>query len=211
MILIGDIHCEFYEYRTMLQTFGDHPTIQLGDMGIGFGHDGEYGAPPHHRFIRGNHDNPQKCRAIPNYLGDFGYLEDEGIFFVSGAASPDFYQRVPHVNWWEDEELNHGQAAQALALYKEKKPKIVATHDCPLFLLSGFYGPSQEITTSTGRLLDAMFEAHEPSAWLFAHHHKSLLFNVRGTRFFGLRILEAVKLTEERTHVDYLGEAECES
>jgi len=209
MIFIGDVHGEFAEYRSMLGICGDLPSIQLGDMGIGFGCDDDYDAPPAHRFFRGNHDNPVKCRAIPNYLGDFGYIEDEGVFFVSGAESPDMYLRQPHVNWWEEEELNYGQMARAFELYKTSLPKIVATHDCPLFLLRHMYPKRRIIESSTAKFLEALFEVHQPAAWVFAHHHKSFHFSIKGTEFFGLRILEMLKLTETEVVGDWLGDDEC--
>jgi len=43
--------------------------------------------PPEHKFIRGNHDDPKFCREHPNYLGNFGYLPDDELFFVSGAQT----------------------------------------------------------------------------------------------------------------------------
>jgi len=216
VIFIGDVHSEFGEYWSMLKSFGGQPSIQLGDMGVGFSqypyigigyrYDEPWNVPYHHHFIRGNHDNPQKCQQMIHYLGDFGYFDPHGIFFVSGAASPDFYRRIPHVNWWEDEQLPKYRMDKALELYEQTKPKIVATHDCPLFLLNAMYSKSRVISTATGKLFDAMFEIHRPDVWVFAHHHKSLHFSVKGTEFFCLKILEALKLTETTVSADYLGE-----
>jgi hypothetical protein len=41
--------------------------------------------PPEHKFLRGNHDDPKLCGKHPNYLGEYGYLPDDELFFVSGA------------------------------------------------------------------------------------------------------------------------------
>src|SRR5260370_16253241 len=72
---IGDTHAKFPLYRAIatapVET--DDPTnkifapsIQVGDFGMGF-----RTAPilaPDHRFIRGNHDNPQLCAEHPNWI-----------------------------------------------------------------------------------------------------------------------------------------------
>jgi len=205
MIFVGDVHGEFREYRRRLKSFGESPSIQLGDMGFGFGHNDEYGAPPQHKFIRGNHDKPDDCAKIPNYLGDYGYLPDEDIFFVSGAFSVDYMYRTMGADMWEDEELHRCQMDKALELYSEVKPKIVCTHDCPIQLLSLMYKYKRIIKTKTGAFFDELFDIHKPQAWVFGHHHRSHRYSVDGTEFFGLGILEAVKVVEE-TIVDYQGE-----
>ena len=71
---IGDVHGKYGRYETILKN-SDLPTIQVGDMGVGFFHRDYEGTlrpfanPPYdkmvagnHRFIRGNHDNPYVCR-----------------------------------------------------------------------------------------------------------------------------------------------------
>lgn len=92
MFLIGDVHGKFDRYGEILT--GLPCSIQLGDMGIGFGLDDLFpkADPTKHRFLRGNHDNPELCRRHPNYLGDFGF--EFGIFFISGAFSVDRHLRT---------------------------------------------------------------------------------------------------------------------
>lgn len=215
MIFVGDVHGEFEEYRRMLDTFGKEPSIQLGDMGIGFPGGPTYSGKSGHMFLRGNHDNPQACRDYLSYLGDYGFCVeiagyprvDPGVFFVSGAATPDFYPKRPHINWWEDEQLCRYKMDAVLGLYERTKPKIVATHDCPLFLLDMIYPPSRRFPTATGKLFDAMFEIYQPTVWVFGHHHRSLHFtHVKGTEFFGLGILEAMRIAEVEVQSDRLGD-----
>jgi hypothetical protein len=196
MIFIGDVHAEFAAYAELIRWIGDYPSIQLGDMGIGFAPSAQLVIPSHHRFIRGNHDDPQMCSKMPNYLGDFGYLPEHKIFFVSGAWSPDMYVRTEDVNWWPDEELDKASRRCALAQYKKVKPRIVVSHDCPLSVLHKMYDRRQVELSATAQLLDDMFEYHKPEAWVFAHHHRSMCFAVAGTSFYCLRILEALRLTE---------------
>jgi hypothetical protein len=74
--IIGDVHGKTGEYVHKLQKLGPNAqSIQVGDMGLGFK---GVGLPPpgasmpkgNHKFFRGNHDDPAKCRANPYYLGD---------------------------------------------------------------------------------------------------------------------------------------------
>lgn len=207
MIFIGDVHAEFRSYLELLRWIGDDPSIQLGDMGIGFGSHENLSIPNQHRFIRGNHDDPQKCAQISNYLGDFGYLPEHDIFFVSGARSPDTYVRTENVNWWPDEELSRPVMRHALAQYKKAKPRIVVSHDCPLSALRHMYDRRRVVSSATARLLDAMFKHHQPESWVFAHHHRSVCFAIGRTAFYGLRILEVLKLTEQEICSDFLGDS----
>lgn len=206
MIFIGDVHAEFARYRALVERVRPETSIQLGDMGMGFGLDGDYKCIPyHHHFIRGNHDDVRACERHPQYLGDYGYYNprdvdpkaEEGVFFVGGAYSPDFYHREVGINWWEDEELDDTQMEKAVELYDRVKPRIVATHDCPQILLQLMYSKSRIFHTRTGSFLNMLFDIHKPKAWVFGHHHKSHHFSLRGTEFFGLRSLEMIRLTEK--------------
>ena len=81
MIVIGDIHGKTKTYQKWIRDNLDPGqfSVQIGDMGLGFVGVGlpAPGMSPldlNHKFFRGNHDNPQKCRAHRNYLGDYDYL-----------------------------------------------------------------------------------------------------------------------------------------
>ena len=74
-------------------------------MGLGFS--GVY--LPHdevmnHKFIRGNHDDPQACREHPYWIKD-GLIEND-IMYIGGAWSIDREYRTEGVSWWRDEELS---------------------------------------------------------------------------------------------------------
>ena len=123
MLFVGDNHSQFATYSYILfkmqhkgGQIGVDCSLQLGDMGIGFNdRDPKFSKDNlswfpeidlNHKFIRGNHDNPAMCKSHPNYLGDWGYLSDPNIFYVSGGYSVDYMYRTVGVSFWADEELN---------------------------------------------------------------------------------------------------------
>lgn len=192
MILIGDVHGKFNEYLRIIQD--EESSIQLGDFGVGFPKYRPFNIPEQHRFIRGNHDNPDVCRQHPNYLGEFGYT-DKDIFFVSGAYSIDKDWRIEGVSWWNDEELSYTQGQECIDLYKKIKPKIMVSHDCPESLCSSQFCEHKEmIKTRTGQFLQMMFEYHSPKLWVFGHYHTSFKKVIGGTEFVCLAELETIRI-----------------
>ncbi len=194
--LIGDVHGLYEEYYLpLLKQIRDEPSIQLGDMAHGFPAAFLPDLPKNHRFIRGNHDNPDACRKHKNYLGDFGYIEEWDLFYLSGALSVDKEYRIEGKSWWDEEELYLREANAALNLYMEKKPRIVLSHDCPeiakISLLT-YLGGSSNIPSRTNQLLQAMFEFHQPSMWYFAHYHTSRKFRIKNTYFQCLTEMEHI-------------------
>ena len=197
MYLIGDVHGKFKRYAELTRRLPC--SIQLGDMAIGWNgvvrvSETQYFPDDiRHRFLRGNHDNPDACRQKKSYLGDFGYLEDDGIFFVSGAWSIDKSARVVGISWWDEEELSMQQCNDALALYEKVCPSVVLSHEAPFRAyehLDIMYGGRNR----TASLLESMMEIHEPERWVFAHHHMSHKFQIGKTRFRVLKELEVDKL-----------------
>lgn len=186
--IIGDCHGHIDSY---LKVIKDAPfSIQLGDMGIGFY---DVNLPTeqseNHKFIRGNHDNPDECRKHPAYLGEFGAFEKEGVkyFFVSGAWSIDYAHRVPGISWWAEEELSHDQLEEATKLYEKTKPDVVLTHDAPIsaaklvverfspFYIIGVDGKHKGdyLPQRTNEALEVMWRLHQPKLWIFGHHHNN--------------------------------------
>ena len=190
MHLIGDIHGAFETYDRIKR---DLPrSIQLGDLGLGFGLDHLFVNDPRHQFIRGNHDSPEICKAQSNYLGDFGYIEKEGIFFLSGAWSIDWARRVIGYDLWEDEELSYGALSEARDLYIECQPDIVVTHTPPKLVIDRMCDSPRH--TRTGALLDDLHSIHQPKLWVFAHMHFSLDRTISGVHFIGLDSEEVVEI-----------------
>lgn len=194
--IIGDVHGYTKSYQKWLRDNLDpeHRSIQIGDMGLGFPGVGlpAPGTPavgPSHKFFRGNHDAPAKCRQHPNYLGDYGYLEQDKLFWVAGAFSIDKMWRVEDVSWWADEELSYPELEKAIDLYLQVKPRFVLSHDCPekasqtlLYSMSGDYfaAKAECITSRTCQALQAMLNLHQPEKWIFGHYHVDKTFTVPG-------------------------------
>lgn len=199
--LIGDAHAKTFNlYRIQDKT---NRSIQLGDYGCGFVKVIE--RPKQHKFIRGNHDDPAVARAHPNYLGDFGYLPDEKIFYIGGADSIDKDMRIYGVDWWVDEELSVEDFDKAIKLYEEIKPPIIISHECPasanttlLKSLMGDYFLMKGVLKSsrTCQALQTMLEIHAPNLWVFGHYHINKQFKVEGfkTKFQCLGELQTKEL-----------------
>lgn len=202
---IGDVHGKYDRYKKII---GDVArSIQLGDMGVGFRRlggprDGDfYSNPPHyamvrgdHRFIRGNHDNPDICRQHSQWIVD-GHLEN-GTMFVGGAVSIDRALRTEGYNWWPDEELSAADLKQLVDFYIAQKPRVMVTHDCPEEVASivlsrtPLAGPIKQDTRSRTRYaFQEMWAVHTPELWIFAHYHVSFDHVLHGGREIGTRFI----------------------
>lgn len=190
-VLIGDSHGKIDKYLALTKKYPK--TIQLGDMAVGFRGVNLPKIDGPHYFIHGNHDNPDTCKEHPNFLGRFGV--HDGIFFVSGAYSIDQYHRTLGISYWSNEELNFSETQQCFELYKNTKPKIVISHDCPTSLVED-YGPN-----STRGLLQAMLDFHAPDIWLFGHHHVHYDKVHQNCRFICLAELEVFDLSDPKPTV----------
>jgi hypothetical protein len=203
--LIGDIHGMFNDYR-VYSVEDAVKTIQVGDFGIGFEqgdqwHENvnEFHANGNHRFIRGNHDNPEQCRKeMVGYIAD-GTVEND-VMFVGGAWSIDKDYRTPGYNWWSGEELSSAELDRMFDIYTTVQPRVMITHDCPtlvayyMFIRTGvrtYDGPTLHLTR-TGEALQRMFEAHQPEEWYFGHWHNSSSQVIDGTKFTCLGELDYV-------------------
>jgi hypothetical protein len=218
--IIGDAHGDSEEYLDLIE---DTPfSLQLGDLDLDYAWMKDVD-PERHKFIKGNHDNMDQ--QVPHDLGDFGVWRVPNlgpIFFVRGAWSIDhkfresmtikrvvehdgrYFRIHKRQDWWPDsEELTQRQADEALELYKEVKPSLVVSHDCPFSVLPLHASPEVAahfgydtpcIRTRTGLLFDAMLDHHRPKAWYFGHHHKTWQAEVDGTHFQCVNIAETVDI-----------------
>lgn len=212
--IVGDIHGKFNDYSFFSlgvgRTYhrGDTPppehSIQIGDFGIGFyssyWHESVnewMKVNPNHRFIRGNHDDPDMVKTMNNYIPD-GTVEGDKMF-IGGAWSIDHNMRTPGKDWWFDEELTIEELNNLIDIYEKVKPRYMFTHDCPtaiaweMFISKGLsLGGSTQIKTRTGEALQAMFEIHKPEKWFFGHWHQTRNQNILGTEFQCLGELDYV-------------------
>jgi hypothetical protein len=160
-------------------------------MGYGFAGTPWVLLPDNHKFFRGNHDSPQKCRSHPNYAGDFGFLPDDNLFWCAGAWSIDRAYRQPGISWWPDEELSYEELGKAIDLYSQVKPRFVLSHEAPAkagkTLLHGLMAGNAYFTeklecsmSRTAEALQQMLDIHQPEQWIFGHYHIDKQFQVAG-------------------------------
>lgn len=206
MRLVGDVHGKYDRYKRILAS-GPPGSVQVGDMGIGFRRTqgpraGEfYSNPPHyamlaghHRFIRGNHDNPAPCRQHSQWISD-GTVEN-GVMFVGGALSIDKEFRMPNYSWWEDEELSARELDDVITVYLAEKPRVMITHDCPrevgeviLSRIPTIGAPLKKIESRTCQAFQSMWTMHSPELWVFGHWHHSFDHVLHGGRDKGTRFV----------------------
>lgn len=195
---IGDVHGMFATQHKLLERIKKKTPsdliIQVGDLGMGFhAKDPDRRFPSNYKFIRGNHDCPEVCRAHPNYFGDYGYFPPYKMFYMGGADSIDKNYRIPNLDWWENEQLSYSELQDAIDLCVKTQPEIIVTHDAPKFLYNqltlGSFVANGQIANRTCNALNTMFELHQPKLWIFGHHHTDQHITVRGTEFYCAQIL----------------------
>lgn len=195
MRFISDVHGNHKVYKKLIEGYTE--SIQVGDMGIGFGMEtilDREEIPNGHRFIRGNHDNPSLVHAYTDHYVPDGTVEGD-MMFIGGAWSIDKDMRIPGVDWWRDEELSYPELDKLITKYEEVKPRVMVTHDCPtLAAYHLFVKPNENllnqrvlILSRTGEALQAMFEIHQPEVWIFGHWHRNKDEVINGTRFICMR------------------------
>jgi predicted phosphodiesterase len=180
MYFIGDVHGKFDKLDSVLSTIPkNEEVVQVGDFGIGFPwskYPTKKDLPDNFKFIRGNHDNPDHCRQHGSYLGDWGYLDNHNIFYISGAESVDKNWRTIGIDYWDDEELSWEELMKAVDFCKEKKPKIIVAHDCPFSIANEYIlRNSQSMVrypySRTEQALQTLYEEYQPEYFIYGHWH----------------------------------------
>jgi predicted phosphodiesterase len=221
--LIGDVHGKWRSYAEVLDglnSAGCDITIQLGDMGVGFGpafgtyeqilsnHDTLKGVPgfecmsdPRQVFgrddriwVRGNHDNPAVCKSFPSWVkdGTIRSIGSEIFMFVGGGLSIDKEWRTEGYDWWADEELSYQDLSFVIDLYDSFRPDVMITHDGPdsVIFEKLFKGRLLEKRSRTGAALQTMFDIHKPKKWYFGHFHMHRREVIDGCEFVCLEELQ---------------------
>jgi len=191
MRFIGDVHGWMDNY--VLLTTRCEESIQVGDMGAGFVKLRPVSLK--HRFIRGNHDDPEICRKSKNWIPD-GTFEN-GMFFLGGARSIDQHRRIMGVSWWPEEELSWKELKVVIHNFQKIKPNIVVTHDCPKEIALKLNSHHQDDNSKTREALDAMLLIHKPKLWVFGHNHIDFDQVINSTRFICLDELSFVDIDIE--------------
>jgi hypothetical protein len=131
----------------------------------------------------------------PNYLGDYGWWKIPGLsdgkklFFIRGGWSIDGrIRRRNNWGWWPREQMSKKECERAIAYYEQEKPDFVVTHTCPFDLMKkmtlGWSG--LPIPNATNRMLNLMFESHQPKLWVFGHFHQMFKHQLGKTTFIGV-------------------------
>lgn len=197
--LVGDVHQKTFSYVDLVK--GCPYSIQLGDMGFDYSDLAKL-EPSCHKFIPGNHEN---YGQLPLHaLNGFGLtrLWDLTFFYVRGAFSIDYNYRTVGVDWFYEEQLSSEELENAIELYKQVKPNIVLSHDCPQSISNALfptdtlikYGYNPPLYTRTAMALQCMLDAHKPDFWAFGHYHQSVDTRIDGIRFVCLNELETFDL-----------------
>jgi predicted phosphodiesterase len=198
--IIGDLHGKYDKYHKIIRQTDKYPyTIQIGDFG--FKYDTLKNVDhTKHVIIGGNHDNYDICYNYPHFLSDYGYMVNfNGIdfFYYRGAYSIDRQYRTIGIDWWQNEQVTIDQFMKARELYRQIKPKIMITHDCPDFMVPRYIGPhSRMYENITNWALGELFKIHEPKLWLHGHHHLSSTITYGKTKFVCLDELETYDIVE---------------
>lgn len=189
MRFIGDVHGKFDRYLKLIEGVSD--SIQVGDFGAGFKPIPE--VPLSHRWIRGNHDNPEEARNHPNWIPDGHYEND--MFFVGGAYSVDHHSRTEGVDWWRGEQLSYEECFPILDRYEETHPEIMVTHELPESVAIRLFDNHKSHTRSiTRNFLETLFRSHKPNLWICGHWHTRKDVVMDGTRFIVLGELDYIDI-----------------
>jgi len=192
---IGDAHGQYDRYVKIARKRDF--TVQIGDLGF------KYGClenldPEKHKVVGGNHDKYPSLVEYPHYLGDYGMASVGGVefFFYRGAYSIDRQYRTIGIDWWEEEQLKVDDFMKAREIYREAKPDLVLTHDCPESIGLMLLPPGSHLyQNTTNWALQELFNIHQPKKWRFAHWHRSWSMTVNGTEFRCLNELETEEIT----------------
>lgn len=187
--------------------------IQVGDFGLGFpdkcwnpffekrARQQKWTVPIY--TCAGNHDNhdwldqlvveqgyPDKVEIYPGgglYFVPRGQvLEIDGVshLFLGGAESTDRHVRVEGVSWWAREEPNAQEFDKFFEALENQKPNTVITHEAPLRIKIDRVRRNQSYTPNMLEKALKLSE-HQPSNWLFGHHHILDRWKIEKTKFFG--------------------------
>lgn len=204
MRFIGDVHAKDKHYKKIVKQCDR--SIQVGDFGMGGGA-GWFKRHPfarstnqekyrEHRFIRGNHDDPERCAEADRWWIPDGRVVQDRMMLIGGAFSIDSPGRIEGVSWWRNEELSIGRLNDIIDLYEKVKPRVMITHDAPKLVTNRLmdWAEKKHHSSRTQQAFDAMLQIHSPDLWIFGHWHASRDVIMHGTRFICLNELEHIDI-----------------
>ena len=204
VLLIGDVHAKIGRFARTISAHAPEYSIQLGDFGMRYEHLWfmDHMDVERHKVIFGNHDY-MPFLDKPHSLGDWSF-PFPGVMTIRGASSIDRRFRSTGLNWWPNEEISYQKMQACVEAYREAKPRLVISHDCPDAIRRKSFGIHDTSRTSDG--LQDCFEEHQPDLWFFGHHHASLRRTLHGTEFVCLDELETCTVTIGPETLDYCPE-----
>ena len=198
--LIGDVHGKYEHYHKIVRQTERHPyTLQIGDFGFKYDTLKNVDST-RHLILPGNHDHYDTCYNHPHFLGDYGYtsLNRIDFFYYRGAYSIDRQYRTIGIDWWENEQVNIDQFMKARELYRDIKPEVMITHDCPQDIALQMLEPGQRVYENiTSWALQELYNIHQPKLWFYGHWHRSVKIQHGNTQFVCLNELETYTLTKD--------------
>ena len=198
--LIGDVHGKYEHYHKIVRQTERHPyTLQIGDFGFKYDTLKNVDSTKH-LILPGNHDNYDTCYNHPNFLGDYGCtsLNRIDFFYYRGAYSIDRQCRTIGIDWWENEQVDIDQFMKARELYRDIKPDLVITHDCPQDIAAQMLHMGQKTYENiTSWALQELYNIHQPKLWFFGHWHRSKTIQHGKTKCMCLDELETYQLTKD--------------
>ena len=198
--LIGDVHGKYEHYHKIVRQTERHPyTLQIGDFGFKYDTLKNVDST-RHLILPGNHDHYDTCYNHPHFLGDYGYtsLNRIDFFYYRGAYSIDRQYRTIGIDWWENEQVNIDQFMKARELYRNIKPEVMITHDCPQDIALQMLEPGQRVYENiTSWALQELYNIHQPKLWFYGHWHRSVKIQHGNTQFVCLNELETYTLTKD--------------
>jgi predicted phosphodiesterase len=188
MLIIGDVHGKVDKYWKILQKHKGE-SIQAGDFGFKKEHEWHLKNIDNSRskICFGNHDDYTYLNK-PHSCGNYSYRDELGLMTVRGAYSIDRAIRTEGRDWWREEEMTYKAMLEIYDFYAKTLPNIVISHDCPNIARIELFDCFDK--SSTSNLLQSLYNAHEPSLWVFGHWHKSVDKVIGKTRFVCLNELE---------------------
>lgn len=175
--------CSPYSVRNISTC--DNLSIILGDLGIDKGTSSKKLLNGRNvKFIYGDMDNMPVAKSDNRCIGDFGYLNNQNTFAISGTDRED--------RPW----FTKGQVESMMALYQKSRPKIVVSHDGPSWPLYNMFGVvNGDNKYRTTACMDELLKLWEPKYWIFSHWNKKGTFVSGRTTFVSLDESEDILLS----------------
>jgi hypothetical protein len=193
--VIGDVHGKIDDYIQILEST-DLPSVQVGDLGVGFVQVEPLHTWGNHRFIRGNHDSPHLAKQRDDYIPD-GTVEGS-VGYIGGAYSIDAAYRTPGINWWYDEECSASELEHIVDTFTVHQPKVIISHDCPTrvarFMCNRMQKTLYDTPNRTAAAMDLIYDVYAPKLHIFGHWHRYFDEVYKGTRIICLPELSFIDI-----------------